>query len=164
MKITSKKRNLVIENNGNKIVEIQYRNWISNKVKTKLNGQTIEIKNKTIWRSELEIFKNSKKIGDITFKWNGNAIIKILNDKEEAIFSLKAKGFMKPYFELRNEESELVFVLKSSFKWRKMNYDFEVESIQNIYDENRILELLIYTAIVSRRYMINIAGAAGGAA
>ncbi len=42
MKITSKKRNLIIESNGNKIIEIQYKNWLSNKIKTEFNEQTIE--------------------------------------------------------------------------------------------------------------------------
>ncbi len=160
MKIISKKRNLIIENNDNKIIEIKYKNWISNKVKTEFNGQTIEIKPKSIWRSELEILKNNKKIGNITFSWNSNAKIRVLNDKgEKDVFSFKSKGFIKPYFELRNDARELIFCVKLSFKWKKMNYDFEVQNIQNIYNENTILELLIYSAIVCRRYMLVMAGA-----
>ncbi len=165
MKITSKKRNLIIESNGDKIIEIQYKNRISNKVKTEFNGQTIEIKPKSIWSSELEIFKNNEKIGNITFKWNGNAIIRVLNNKsKEIIFSLKSKGFWSSYFELKNEERELILGIKPSFKWEKLNYDFEIKNIQNLYNENTIIELLIYSAIVCRRYMRNMAGAAGGAA
>ncbi len=165
MRITSKKRNLIIESNDNKKVEIQYKSRISNQVKTEFNGQVIEIKPKSIWCNELEIFKNKKRIGSITFKWNSDAIIRVLNDKsEEIVFSFKSKGFMKPYFELKNEERELIFGIKPSFKWKKMNYDFEVQHIQNIYSENTIIELLIYSAIVCHRYMMNMAGVAGGVA
>ncbi len=165
MKITSKKRNLIIEGNGNKIIEIQYKNWLSNKIETEFNEQTIEIKPKSIWRSELEIFKNNEKTGNITFKWNGNALIRVFHDKsKEIVFSLKAKGFIKSYFELKNEERELIFGIKPYFKWKKMNYDFEIENIQNLYNKNTMIELVIYSAIVCRRYMRNMAGAVGGAA
>ncbi len=53
MKITSKKRNLIIESNGNKIIEIRYKNWLSNKIETEFNGQTIEIKPKSKCKSKL---------------------------------------------------------------------------------------------------------------
>ncbi len=167
MKISliSRKGNFIVEKNGNKILDVQYKNWSSSTAKTEFNGQTIEIKPKSFWRSELEILKNNEKIGNIIFKWNGNAIIRVLNDKsEEIVLSLKAKGFWNSDFELRNAERELIFVLTPSFKWRKLNYDFEIENIQNLYNENTIIELLIYSVTVCRRYMINMAGAVGGAA
>ncbi len=41
MKITSKKKNLIIESNCDKTIEIQYKNWISNKITTAFNGQMI---------------------------------------------------------------------------------------------------------------------------
>lgn len=90
-------------------------------------------------------------------------IIQIINNKNiEENFLLTAKGFWKSYFELTNEEGEIVCILKSSVNWSKFNYNYEIENITNKYDENKIYELLVYSIFSANIYMMMATAAGGG--
>jgi len=162
---TSGKGNFLIEKDNAKILELNYSNWFSSRAKTEYNGNKIEIKPKNIWCSKFDIFKNNQDEGDIIFNWKGNIIIRILNEKNrELSFLLKAKGFWKQYFELTNENGELIFTLKPSINWKKLNYNYEIKNRSNIYENNLETELVIYSGFGANLYMTMMSAGAGGAA
>lgn len=160
---TSGKGNFIIEKDNNKIVEVQYKNWFSSTAKVKLERQEIKVKPKNIWCSKFDIFKNNQDKGDIIFNRKGSIIIRTINkNNKEVSFLLKAKGFWKQHFELTNQKGELIFVLKPSMNWKKMNYNYAIENISTIHEEKLITELLIYSGFGANLYMTMMMAAVTG--
>jgi len=136
-------------------LELKYQNWFSSKAYSKFEGNEIEIKPKNIWCSKFDIFKNKHDKGDIIFNWKGNIIIRIINDEDkEYSYLLKSKGFWKQRFELINEKEDLIFILQPSINWRKLSYNYEIESISNELGGKPLTELLIYCGFGANLYMI----------
>ncbi|NNE13656.1 MAG: aminotransferase [Saprospiraceae bacterium] len=150
---TSGKGNFRLIKNSQEVCELIYNNWFSDKAKTVLNGNNIEIKPKNIWTSKVDIYRNDKNIGDITFSLKGYMIIRLQNSKgTELNFVMKNKAKWKLKFEIYNESDILQFALKSVNDWTKLNYDYDIE-IANYDSEFQLEELLIYCGYAANLYL-----------
>lgn len=154
VKSTSGKGNFVIEKNDIEIVEVHYENWFSSVAKTTFEGQNIEIRPKNIWFSKFDIYKNGQDIGDIIFNWKGDMVLRLLNDaNQEENFLLNAKGFWNSYFELKDEEEKVLYILRPSINWRKFSFDYDVENISTSLESKQTTEILIYSVFSANLYM-----------
>jgi len=155
MKIISSsgKGNFKLIKKDEEVCELVYKNWFSEKAKTSLNGNKIEIKPKNIWTSKVDIFKNESQIGDITFNLKGHMVIRLTKpDGNEFNYLLKNKGKWKLRFEVFNESEIHQFSLKSVNIWTKLNYDYDVE-MADYNSEFEIEELLIYCGYAANLYL-----------
>lgn len=156
---TSGKGNFKLIKNDEEICELVYKNWFSEKAKTTLNDNNIEIKPKNIWTSRVDILKNEIKIGDITFNLKGHIVIKLIksNDKEFN-YLLKANSQRKLSFDILNESNVIQFSLNSKNTWTKLNYDYDIE-IKDYDSEFELEEIIIYCGYAANLYL-SIIGAA----
>lgn len=155
MKIVSSsgKGNFKLIEKNSEICELVYTNWFSEKAKTVLNGNNIEIKPKNIWTSKVDIYKNDTNIGDITFNLKGQMIIRLeKSNGTECNYVLKNKAKWKLKFEVYNESETLQFSLNSVNNWSKLNYDYDIE-IADFNSEFDIKELLVYCGYATNLYL-----------
>lgn len=140
-------------NDKEEICELVYNNWFSGKAKTVINRNSIEIKPKNIWTSRVDIFKNERKIGDITFNLKGHMVIRLMKPNgEECNFLLKNKAKWKLRFEVFNESNSHQFSLNSVNKWTKLNYDYDIEMAE-YNSEFAIEELIVYCVYAANLYL-----------
>lgn len=155
MKIISSsgKGNFKLFENDEVICELKYKNWFSGKAETKISNSKIEIKPKNVWTSKVDIYKNEKSIGDITFNLKGYMVIRLENANGiEFNYVLKNKAKWKLRFEVFNESKIHQFSLNSVNDWTKLNYDYDVEMAEyNL--EFDIEELLIYCGYAANLYL-----------
>lgn len=149
IKSTSGKGNFNIVINDNQLLELNYKNWFSSTANTKFNGLEIEIKPKNLWNTSFDIFHNGIDVGDITFNWKSNAIITVNDNK----YLFKAIGIWGLKFELLDENEDRIFLIKPSYKWKKMKYDYEIELTNEAYELNKQVELLIYAGFGANLHM-----------
>lgn len=153
IKSTSGKGNFKLTKNNQEICELIYKNWFSGKAKTNINGNNIEIKPKNIWTSKVEIYKNDKNIGDITFNLKGYMVIRLQIPKETEInYVMKNRSKSKLKFEVYDESDNLQFTLKSVNTWTKLNYDYDIQ-MDKYNSEVGIEELLIYCGYAANLYL-----------
>ncbi|MEQ8924303.1 MAG: hypothetical protein RLO81_00745 [Fulvivirga sp.] len=155
MKIVSSsgKGNFKLTDRNKEICELVYNNWFSDKAKTVLNGNNIEIKPKNIWTSKVDIYKNNTNIGDITFNLKGQMIIRLeKSNGTECNYVLKNMAKWKLKFEVYNESETLQFSLISVNNWSKLNYDYDIE-MADFNSEFEIEELLVYCGYASNLYL-----------
>ena len=161
MKIVSSagKGNFKLIENNQEICELVYNNWFSEKAKTSLNGNNIEIKPKNIWTSRVDIFKNENKIGDITFNLKGHMVIRLTKSNgEEFNYLLKNKAQWRLRFDVFNESDVHQFSLNSTNTWTKLNYDYDIEMTE--YDSKfEIEELIVYCGYAANLYLAIIGSA-----
>lgn len=151
---TSGKGNFILEKENNQILEVKYKNWFSSIAYSEFDGNTIEIKPKNIWCSKFDIFKNNQDKGDLIFNWKGDMIIRITRDEnKEDSYLLVSKGLWKRRFELTNEKGDLIFILQPFINWKKLSYNYEIESILNESEDKSVTELLIYCGFAANLYM-----------
>ncbi len=150
---SSGKGNFKLTDRNKEICELVYNNWFSDKAKTVLNGNNIEIKPKNIWTSKVDIYKNNTNIGDITFNLKGQMIIQLeKSNGKECNYVLKNMANWKLKFEVYNESGTLQFSLNSVNNWSKLNYDYDIE-MADFNSEFEIEELLVYCGYASNLYL-----------
>ncbi len=127
---TSGRGNFKIQKDDSDVLELTYKKWFSSQASKEFNGVKIENKPKNAVSSKYFIYKDQANKGEITFNWKGNITI-LLKDKQdnENRWFLKSKGFWKQHFELTDQSDNLILILKPTMNWRKMNYNYDIETV-----------------------------------
>lgn len=132
------------------VLQVKYKSVFSCKASSDYQGNIIEIKPKNKISGKYEIYKNGIEVGDISSKWNGSMIIRIIDANfYERNFILKAKGLMGTNFKLLDENKDTILTMDSGFSWKTMNYNFEVDWAHIDFD---VAELLIYCGYAAKSY------------
>ncbi len=135
------------------ILELKYEKWFSSKAATRYRSQEIRIQAKDFWGSKFAILKNRKEIGDISFNWKGQVVVRLTDaDGESHQYFMKGKGVWKLRFEVYNEADKLVLTMKSINKWNKLNIDYQIEKTDHEppFDEH---EFLLYCGYAANMYV-----------
>jgi hypothetical protein len=137
------------------LLEIKSTNWFSTRVVTRFRGVNYEINPNNFWRTKFEILKNKTKKGDLHYNWKGHISLNLWDESlgREKHYVLKAKGFLKRYFNLLDEEENVVLVLRSKLNWRKFGYNYEIEDFHVFDVEEELPEMLIYCGFAANLYM-----------
>ncbi|PZX52074.1 aminotransferase [Algoriphagus chordae] len=145
---TSLKGDFKLTEKGRKILELKYKNWYSGVAETYLDREKIQLKPKNWWSGKIDIFKNSKRIGEISHNSKLHLNISLENeDRIEKIYILKNTGNWKIKFELSSESGEKLMILTPTNTWKKLNFDVQVLD-KNLHAE----ELMIYSAYACKLY------------
>ena len=124
-----KKLEVILENEKTKVTELKDKGFFSYDVGFQLGGDFYQIKAKGIARSNFEVVKNNREIGDIEFHWNGKVTIRLKNiEGMTKHFILTNKHFEFKY-ELRDFLTNYLFSIRNKWYWSqfKMNYEFTKE-------------------------------------
>jgi hypothetical protein len=151
---TSGKGNFKIYKDQKPLLELKYKHWFSSEAYTHYKNIDIQIKSMNIWNSKFDIFKDGVDKGDIIFNWKGQIIIRRIDEQEvEQSFMLKSKGFWRSYFELVDEQGEILFELKPSMNWKKLNFSYEIKRMTTAYEEDFLTEMLVYSGFGANLFM-----------
>ena len=142
------------------ICEVVYKNWFSSKATTNLNQAVLEIQPKNIWTSKVDLFKNDRNVGDITFNLKGQMVIRYINpDRTEVNYILKNTSGLKLKFEVFNAAKALQFKLACTSKWHQLRYHYDVE-LAAFDGQTELHELLVYCGNAANLYLSIISAAA----
>lgn len=152
---------IVVNQQQQTLTEIQYENWFSSTATAIIEGRLITIKARNIWWSNFDFFVDGKDLGDITFNWKGQIIVKIMTvDGSSRSYRLNYKGFWNPYFVLEDEQEREIMRLTPTFKWQKMRYSYDVNvtSIETASFDQTLL--LVISGYAANLYMTMLMSAA----
>ena len=164
-KSINSREDFIFEKQGLKIFELKFPKWYSHRAVVSYDKSNIEIKPKSIWKSEYIILKNNQKKGSITSNWKGEVSIQFfdeLNHKHN--FQLMSKGFWKQRFELYNDKMSLLNIITPSVNLKKISSDYELENKANSLEEKHFNELMIYTGFYVILHKKNTASSVSGGA
>lgn len=119
---------------GNKVIsDVVYENWYSSKASSRLKGNLIEIKPANFWRTKILIFRNREEVGQMKFDWRGRMQISVRDfEMRQREFSVKYKGVFKGKFDVYDEKQDVVLRLIPALNWRKLSYNYEIETVKQI--------------------------------
>ncbi len=144
----------IIDDKGNNILTVKYKNWFSSTASTLLGKTKIEIKSKNIWGSKFDILKDGVDCGDIIFNWKGHIIIRLeFSHQKEKSWIMRTKGFWSQKFHLYDEDEKEILILNPDFNWSKVNYNYIIEGLDEEFPKELLAELLIYACYGANLYI-----------
>jgi hypothetical protein len=152
-------QNFTLASDNNKIGELIYKKWYSFEAEILMaDGKIYQLEPKGFWDSKIELKDGDETLLEFKMGWKG-IVIKTYFDKKEMHFLLKLKGLLSNKFILLNNENEELLVAETDFKWSKLNFDYIIETNQNLdnFDNKKLLLLTVLHCI--NYYMTIIAAA-----
>lgn len=147
MKITStsSKGNFKYEKNKEKIIELTFTSWMSNKATAIFKSEEIKFIPKNAWGKKYKISKNNEEIGSIVFDWKDIISISFkVQNQAEYSFKMMKKGFWKSRFELTDLKKNILITLQPKMNWKKMSNDYIINCESSITKELYFDELILY--------------------
>ena len=152
--------NFELTYNNKKIGELIYGKWYSFNANIHLfNGDKLKLEPKGFWNSKVELKNTENILLEFKMGWNGIIIKTFFNNKEEN-YLLTQKGLLSNKFILLDTEKNEILVAESNFKWKNLNYDYNIETSQK-FDNTPNKDILILTILHCINYYITIIVSAG---
>lgn len=137
------------------IGELIYKKWYSFNAEIQLsNGATYQLEPKGFWDSTIELKDDAKVLLEFKMGWKG-IIIKPLFDNKDDSFLLKLNGLLSSKFVLIDRDKTELLVAATDFKWKKLNYDYNIETTKS-FDRFDNKELLLLTILHCINYYMTI--------
>ena len=142
-----------------KVGELVYKKWYSFSAEIQLtDGSNYQLEPTGFWDSKIELKDDTQTLLEFKMGWKGIIIKTLFNDSEE-VFLLKLKGLLSNKFLLLDTNDEELMAAETSFKWSKLNFDYNIETTQ-VFDKFENKELLLLTILHCINYYITIVAAA----
>ncbi|MBX2887351.1 MAG: hypothetical protein KF829_01740 [Ferruginibacter sp.] len=139
--------------------ELNYKKWYSFNADIVLaNNRKYNLESKGFWDTTIELHDGLKTLLSFRMGWEG-IIIETFFGEEEQVFLLKLKGLFSNKFVLLNQDNEELMVAETIFNWRKLNFNYNIETPQN-FDDSDKNSLLLLTVVHCINYYITIITAA----
>jgi hypothetical protein len=127
------------------IGELIYKKWYSFNAEILLSdGAKYQLEPKGFWDSEIELKDETKTL--LEFK--------------EDTYLLKLNGLLSSKFVLIDSDKNELIVAETDFKWKKLNFDYNIETTQN-FDNFDKKELLLLTILHGINYYMSIIASGG---
>ena len=141
-----------------KVGELVYKKWYSFSAEIQLtDGSNYQLEPTGFWDSKIELKDDTQTLLEFKMGWKGIIIKTLFNDSEE-VFLLKLKGLLSNKFVLLDTNDEELMAAETSFKWSKLNFDYNIETTQ-VFDKFENKELLLLTILHCINYYITIVAA-----
>ncbi|HEY8366738.1 MAG TPA: hypothetical protein VIL57_06280 [Bacteroidia bacterium] len=156
-------RNIKLSLNDKELGELQYLNWFSFKAKIILNNKdSYDLIPKGFFDASIELKKDEEVLISFKMVWKGIAI-KVYKGGQEHKFLLKHNTWELGYnYTLLNEENTQIAIIKSKFEWKKFNFNYKIELIENL-PSNVDPALFNLTLLHAINYYTQVILAAAGA-
>ena len=142
-----------------KVGELVYKKWYSFSAEIHMtDGTKYQLEPTGFWDSKIELKDDTQTLLEFKMGWKGIIIKTLFNDSEE-VFLLKLKGLLSNKFVLLDTNDEELMAAETSFKWSKLNFDYNIETTQ-VFDKFENKELLLLTILHCINYYITIVAAA----
>ena len=142
-----------------KVGELVYKKWYSFSAEIQMtDGTKYQLEPTGFWDSKIELKDDTQTLLEFKMGWKGIIIKTLFNDSEE-VFLLKLKGLLSNKFVLLDTNDEELMAAETSFKWSKLNFDYNIETAQ-VFDKFENKELLLLTILHCINYYITIVAAA----
>ena len=142
-----------------KVGELVYKKWYSFSAEIQMTDSTkYQLEPTGFWDSKIELKDDTQTLLEFKMGWKGIIIKTLFNDSEE-VFLLKLKGLLSNKFVLLDTNDEELMAAETSFKWSKLNFDYNIETTQ-VFDKFENKELLLLTILHCINYYITIVAAA----
>ena len=142
-----------------KIGELVYKKWYSFSAEIQMtDGTKYQLEPTGFWDSKIELKDDTQTLLEFKMGWKGIIIKTLFNDSKE-VFLLKLKGLLSNKFVLLDTNDEELMAAETSFKWSKLNFDYNIETTQ-VFDKFENKELLLLTILHCINYYITIVAAA----
>ncbi len=126
------------------------------RAESNFNGIDIQFKPQNAWGRKFDIIHDGKDVGDVIFKWKGQAIILYVKDNKTHSFLVKPKRMLRS-FEVYNQNEKLLFTIKkSSGLFQRLSYTvvLELEDLRDI-DLRELMLYCCYTTMIIRKKASN---------
>ena len=152
-------RNFSLTLENSKIGELKYSEWYSFKAEIQLaDNSNYQLEPKGFWDSTIELKKAEKTLLEFKMGWKGILIKTNFNDNEKN-YLLKLKGLLSSKFILIDAEENEILAVETAFKWRKLNYDYNIETSTE-FDNMENKELMLLTILHCINYYLTVIVAA----
>ncbi len=142
-----------------KVGELVYKKWYSFSAEIQMtDGTKYQLEPTGFWDSKIELKDDTQTLLEFKMGWKGIIIKTLFNDSKE-VFLLKLKGLLSNKFVLLDTNDEELMAAETSFKWSKLNFDYNIETTQ-VFDKFENKELLLLTILHCINYYITIVAAA----
>ena len=142
-----------------KVGELVYKKWYSFSAEMQMtDGTKYQLEPTGFWDSKIELKDDTQTLLEFKMGWKGIIIKTLFNDSKE-VFLLKLKGLLSNKFVLLDTNDEELMAAETSFKWSKLNFDYNIETTQ-VFDKFENKELLLLTILHCINYYITIVAAA----
>ncbi|MGO4709317.1 hypothetical protein AB4Y90_09400 [Chryseobacterium sp. 2TAF14] len=160
MKYNAKSKNTVnfeISDEKKTIAKLIYKSWFKFNAEIEILNSKYQIKPKGFWGTTVEIKDDEKVLLKFTMNWDGNIFVQTYFDDEKN-YIFKRQGFFKESFVFTEENGTELLIMKPSFKWKSLNYEYQIttSSLFESLSEKNIL--LINSLHCANYYMAMMMG------
>jgi hypothetical protein len=121
----SKKFSLVDSNEV--LGELVYKSIFSYQAEIHIGEHTYKIKTSGIFLTTIEVFEENNVVAELNMNWKGHIVFKNNSSKTPVNYLFTNKGFWNTRYVIQKENQEEIVVIRPSFNWKKMNYNYAVE-------------------------------------
>lgn len=135
--------------------ELIYAKWYSFNAEIAMpDGTTYQLKPAGFWDSKIELKKDEATLLEFKMSWKG-IMIKTFFEHESVTYLLKLSGFFNNKFILIDTDKNELMAAETDFKWNKLNWDYTIETTQQLDDlDNK--ELLLLTILHCINYYMTM--------
>lgn len=142
------------------IGELIYKKWHSFKADILMeDGKKYQLEPKGFWGSIIGLKDGTKTLLSFTMGWNGIEINTFF-DYKKATYLLKLNGLLSNKFVLIDVNNYELLAAESDFKWKKLNYDYNIET-SRVFDKLENKDLLLLTILHCINYYMSLIAAGG---
>ena len=160
MKYNAKSKNTVnfeISDEKKTIAKLIYKSWFKFNAEIEILNSKYQIEPKGFWGTTVEVKDDEKVLLKFTMNWDGNIFVQTYFDDEKN-YIFKRQGFFKESFVFTEENGTELLIMKPSFKWKSLNYEYQIttSSLFESLSEKNIL--LINSLHCANYYMAMMMG------
>lgn len=147
--------NFSLTEDSRKIGDLAYEKWYSFKAEIKLSGrEKYKLEPKGFWDSKIELTDGRQSLLEFKMGWKG-ILINSFFEGEEKTYLLKLKGLLSNQYILLDTDQEELLVAQANFKWKKLTFDFDIETSEK-FEGFEHKELLLLTILHCINYYMTI--------
>ena len=147
--------NFILTENNLKLGELNYNKWYAFDAEIELNDNLkYQLIPEGNWEQKIELRQNNLKLAEFKMGWNG-IIIKTYFENIENCYLLKHKGILNSKFILTNTENQELIAAVPNFKWKTLNYNYNIETAKE-FDDLPNNQLLLFTILHCLNYYMII--------
>jgi len=140
-------------NNAQELGYLKYKKWFLFKAELVLANQTTCVITPTgLLGTGAALKKEGEVVLNFKMGWKGQLLIhsKLGGIRQNFIF--KPKGFFYRSYILLDEQSQEVLILEPYYKWKKLNYDYDIAVVKEVFTDPAVNQILYLVMIHCANY------------
>ena len=148
--INEKKRKFILIQNKKQLWFLQYQDWFNLKANLQACEKDLNFDSKGFWNTSLELKDKNKTLLQAKMNRKFEIIIKTKNEEK---YLLKPNMLWNKFI-LQTKQWENLLELEASFKLKKFDYEYKINSSEK-FEQFKNKEILALSAVHFSNYIIN---------